>query len=425
MIRKSQLFNALFILGFPVFGFGTYYGLKGSISQGMIVSVAPFAAIVLIHLLDAAYRRDVRRALTTTGWLGMAYIGTLVLSQFVALRGGIPGVLMGNVLISCLLYLMPFAAAIVVCIHGRQNEDFDFGNVLFLGLSALLAINVLGYFGGVRAIGHAFEGGANLPFLRGIYTGAHLWSVWALMLLVRMRGAAQRPVATALALAALAIGFYLMLKINSRLSTLIFLLLAALFVTKAIKVARGLYTISLFTLPLLLSFSLLVYQVVSMPFFAAILGRVSKEDVTSFNGRSYIWEAIGNWLATDRTGLLFGNGYKGHYALRLYDPVAVLWGTDHSYNIHSHSTFAEVLVSQGIIGVVLLYVLFWKGFKHYRSEYLIGAAQAPVFAGLCYLLFIWQIDIFCYGTDLGHVILFSMLAPLCVRGPAGQGNLLK
>ncbi|MFZ1693188.1 MAG: hypothetical protein WAT74_08340, partial [Flavobacteriales bacterium] len=156
-----------------------------------------------------------------------------------------------------------------------------------------------------------------------------------------------------------------------------------------------------------------------------ILGRVSKEDVTSFNGRSYIWEAIGDWLATDRTGILFGNGYKGHYALRLYDHVAVLWGTDHSYNIHSHSTFAEVLVSQGVLGVLLLYILFWKGFKHYRVEYLAGATQASVFAGLCYLLFIWQIDIFCYGTDLGHVILFSMLAPLCVRGAAGQANLLK
>ncbi|HRD54039.1 MAG TPA: hypothetical protein PKY96_15475, partial [Flavobacteriales bacterium] len=211
MIRKSQLFTALFILGFPVFGFGTYYGLKGSISQGMIISVAPFVAIVLMHWIDAVYRHDVRRAFTTTGWLGLAYIGTLMVSQFVALRGGIPGVLTGNVLLSCLLYIMPFAAAVVVCIHGRQDPDFDFGKVLFLGLSALLAINVLGYFGGVRAIGHAFEGRANLPFLRGIYTGAHLLSVWALMLLVRMRGAAQRPVATALSLAALAIAFFLML----------------------------------------------------------------------------------------------------------------------------------------------------------------------------------------------------------------------
>lgn len=425
MIRKSQLFNALFIAGFPIFGLGSYQGGKGSISEGMLISIAPFAAIVLIHLIDAAYRRGVRRSLTPVWWLAMAYIGTLIASQFVALRGGIPGVLFGNAVISGLFYLLPFLAAVVVHLHGRSDPGFDFGRILFIGLSALLALNVLGFLGGVRAMGHAFEGRANFPFLRGIYTGAHLLSVWALMLMVRMRGGAQRPAATALAVLALAIGLYFMLRINSRLSILIFMMLTVLFVTKAIKVVRGLYTISLFTLPLLLSFSALVYQVISKPFFAAILGRVSYEDVTSFNGRSHIWQAIGDWVWSDRTGLLWGNGYKGHYALRLYDHVAVLWGTSHSYNIHSHSTFAEVLVSQGIVGVLLLYAVFWKAFKHYRGQYLEGTSQAPLFAGLCYLLFIWQIDIFCYGMDLGHAILFAMLAPLCVRPPASEAALLK
>lgn len=415
MIRKSQLFTFLYVVAFPIFGFGNYYGLKNGLSKGFMVSAAPFVAIILIHLVDVAYRRDLGRVLKPMWWLCMAYIVTLAVSQFVALRHGIPGVQLGNALLSCLLYAAPFISSVIVVIHNRHDPAFDFGRVLFIAIGALLAFNILGYLAGFRSFGHSFEGRANFPFLRGIYTGAHLLSIWSLMLLVRMRGAARRPVATALAIAGLLIAVFFMLKINSRLSTLIFMLLFVLFITRAIKVARGLYLISLFTLPLLLSFSLLVYNVVSTPFFATILGRVSKEDVTSFNGRSYIWEAIGDWAFNDRTGLLLGNGYKGHYALRLYEQVAVMWGEPHSYNIHSHSTFAEVLVSQGILGVALLYILFYKGFTHYRREYLRGTTQAPVFAGISYLLFIWQIDIFCYGTDIGHSILFAMLAPLCVK----------
>ena len=424
-MRKSQLFNALYIAAFPVFGYGSYYGVKNGLSKGFIVMVAPFLAILLLHVIDAAYNRRVGRSIKPLFWLCMAYIGTLVISQVVALKNGIPGVETGNVVFSSLVYAAPFLAAMVVCAHNRHDPEFDFANTLFLALSALLAINILGYFGGVSAVGHSFEGRANLPFLRGLYTGAHLLSIWALMLSVRIRHVAQRPVATALAVLGLLVALYFMLKVNSRLSTMIFLMLFVLFLTKAIKIAKGLYTISLFTLPLLLSFALLVYQVLSTPFFAAILGRVDKEDVTSFNGRSYIWYAVGDWITNDRRGLIFGLGYKGHYTLRLFDDVARLWGVPDSHNFHSHSTFAEVILAQGIVGIALLYVLFWKGFAHYRAEYLSRTNQAPIFAGLCYMLFIWQIDIFCYGTDLGHAIFFAMLAPMCIRSASERREMLK
>lgn len=415
MIHKGRLFSALFMAGFPVFGYGSYYGLKNGLSKGLMLSMAPFVLIVLLHLIDTVYRRGLQRMLAPFFWLCMIYLALQWNSQVVALRNGIPGTQLGNVLLSCLLMTAPFLAAVIVIVQNRRDPGFDFGKVLFIGLGALIAINLLGYAAGVRSYGFGFEGRANFPFIRGIYTGAHLISVWALMLLVRMRGALARPVATALAGAALLVCLYFMVRINSRLSFMVFVALFALFATRAIRIARGIYLISLFTLPLLLSFSMLVYNVLSLPFFASILERVDKEDVTSFNGRRYIWEAVGDWAWNDRTGLLFGNGYKGHYKLRLYEEVARLWGEPHSYNIHSHSTFAEAIVSLGIVGVVLLYILFWKGFSHYRRHYLAGTSQAPLFAGMCYLLFIWQIDIFCYGTDLGHAILFAMLAPLCVR----------
>jgi O-antigen ligase len=415
VIRKNQLINALFLVGFPVFGIGSYIGLKQGISKGMIVTIMPFMAIILFYVIDVLYRKRIGNLLTRMWWLSMLYIGTLVVSMFVGLRNGIPGLNTGNVLLSCLVFMAPFNAAVIVLFYNRDDPDFSFADLLLKGLVALLGINVLGYLAGVQAYGHSFEGRANFPFMRGIYTGAHVLSVAALMGLYHLRTVQRKPVAMAVLLGALGIALFFMMKINSRLSFMIFLLLAVLFLTKAVKVVRGLYTISLLTMPLLLSFSLLVYQVLSTPFFVSILQRVSKEDVTTFNGRSYMWNAVWDWAMYDRTGLIFGNGYKGHYKLHLLDFVAVLWGEPHSYNLHSHSTFTEVLTGQGIFGVVLLYIILWYGFKHFRRSYLEGGKDASIFAGLVYILFIWQIDIFCYGVDIGHAIMFCMMAPLCLR----------
>ena len=423
MIRKSQLINALFLLGFPLFGIGAYIGLKQGISKGMIVTTTPFLAIVLIYAVDVLYRKRVGNLLTRTWWLCLLYIGTLVVSMVVGLRNGIPGLNPGNVLLSCMVFLLPFLSAVIVNFYNRDDADFNFAGLLLKSLMLLVGINILGFLAGVQAYGHSFEGRANFPFMRGIYTGAHVLSVISLMGLYQLRSVRGRPVAYALVLAALGIGLYFMVKINSRLSFMIFLLLAVLFLTRAVKLAKGLYTISLFTMPLLLSFSLLVYQVLSTPFFVSILQRVSKEDVTTFNGRSYIWNAVADWAFYDRSGLLFGNGYKGHYKLHLLDFVAVLWGEPHAYNLHSHSTFTEVLTAQGVFGVVLLYVILWQAFTFYRREYLGSTRFAPMFAGLVYILFIWQIDIFCYGVDIGHSILFCMLAPLCLKPRAPDTQL--
>ena len=418
MIRKRDLVDLLFLIGFAVYGLGNYIGLKQGLSKGLILSNLPFLAILLFYAVDAVYRKRIGNMLSGTYWLCMLYIGSLMASMFVGLRGGIPGLNSGNVLLSCLLFAAPFNAAVVVQFYHRDDDHFSFSTLLLKSLGLLIAINVLGYVAGIRSFGHSFEGRANFPFIRGIYTGAHVLSIISLMLLFHLRDFTKRPLSFSLIACALMLNLAMMMSINSRLSLMIFLLLAVMFLTRAIKVARGLYTISLFTMPLLLTFSLLVYQFLSLPVFQAVLQRVSKEDVTTFNGRSYIWNAVADWAWNDRTGFLFGNGYKGHYKLHMLDFVAKLWGEDHAYNLHTHSTFTEVAVAQGLFGLVLLYLLLWRGFKWYRSEYLDRTDQAPLFAGFVYVLFIWQIDIFCYGVDIGHAILFTMLSPLALRKSA-------
>ncbi|HEY0975928.1 MAG TPA: hypothetical protein VGE21_00545 [Flavobacteriales bacterium] len=414
MISKRNLVNFLFLIGFPIFGIGSFIGLTRGLSLGMIVSNAAFLAIIVFYLLDALYRKRLNNMLTGTYWLCMLYIATLVVSMFVGLRNGIPGLNTGNVVLSCLIFIAPFNAAVIVQYYNRDNDDFDFSTLLLKSLGLLIAINILGFAAGIRSMGHSFEGRANFPFIRGIYTGAHVLSVISLMMLFHLRNAARTPVRFGLMAGALAINLVMMMSINSRLSLMIFLLLAVLFVTRAIRMAKGIFTISLFTMPLLLSFSLLVYEVLSLPVFTAVLQRVSKEDVTTFNGRSYIWNAVGEWAMDDRRGFLFGNGYKGHYKLRILDFVAKLWGEEHSFNLHTHSTLTEVVMAQGAFGVVLLYMVIWRGFKHYRGQYILRTDQAPIFAGLVYIMFIWQIDIFCYGTDIGHAILFVMMSPLAL-----------
>jgi O-antigen ligase len=94
----------------------------------------------------------------------------------------------------------------------------------------------------------------------------------------------------------------------------------------------------------------------------------------------------------------------------MLDFLAVLWGEEHSFNFHLHSSFLEITMDQGVIGLVLFYLCVWYGFSYYRKHYLATTLEAPLFAGIVYLMFIWQIDIFCYGIDLGNPIFFTMLS---------------
>lgn len=413
MLSKTKLINALFLIGFTCYGIGNYLLNKRTYSEGVVFSSIPFVAIVLIFLLDIIYKRKFTPMVNFNFKLVMGFIALMVIGMWVGLRVGYRGLGPLNVSTTSVLYVVPFCAAVIVHIYNRHNDDFNWGKMLMQSIGLFLAVNMLGMLAGIPNLIHGFAGRLDFPFSMGIYTNAHTFALFALALTFYIRDFARRPLNFMMIGGVFMICLVVIADLNSRLSIMIFFVFLLLFVTHSIKAAKGLYTISLFTMPLLISFSHLVYTIISQPFFASLLGRVSKEDVTTFNGRTYIWEAIGEWAFMDRRGLLFGNGHMGQDKLDLLLHMEDLgWGNPSV--IHLHSTFLEVLVDQGLIGLILLYIIVYKGFVYYRDQYLRRTEEAPLFAIFCYLLFIWQIDIFCYGMDLGYPLLMILLSPLCI-----------
>ena len=181
------------------------------------------------------------------------------------------------------------------------------------------------------------------------------------------------------------------------------------------RTARFVYPIAMFTLPLLMSFALLIYEILTLPIFSAVLSRVNKSDITSFNGRSYIWEAAWDWFVNDRRDLIFGGGYNGQYWIGFMDRIAVLWGVKTPKLIHMHSSSLQILFAQGIVGVILMSICLWYIYKWYRERYIANAMEGPLFAVAVYFVFIWQIDIFVYGLDFGIPLVFSMLSYIAIK----------
>ena len=417
MISKRKLINALFVLGFPFYGLGTYVSFKNNFSMGLMVSVMPWLAIITIYIIDVLYRKTLKNVVNSTYWLAIVFLLSLVASMWVSYANNFPGLNLVNTLAYSVLFLVPINASVIVNIYNKKNADYDIARMILIGLSILIIVNFIGFFGGLRNLVHGFEGRINLPFMRGIYDASHLLSIINLMLLYYIRNFKENPLKYILLCVFYIFNLIVMLDINSRLSLMIFIIFTVVFISRMARNVKGLFTISLFTMPLMMSFSVLIYQILSLPFFQSIMQRVSEEDVTTFNGRTYIWTSMADWALDDRTGFLFGNGYHGQYQLRMLDFLAILWGADarDSYNLHLHSTFLEITMDQGIFGLILFYILMYRCYKFYRKRYRSNLKEGPIFAALVYLMFIWQIDIFCYGIDIGNPIFFCMLSIVAVR----------
>lgn len=419
VLSKKKLVNALFILSIPWYGVGAYEVMKQGFGKGILISMVPFLLITIFYILDLLYRQAPRIEVNKKFYWTMAFLASMSGSVFLGLHYGSPLITTSNGLLLILLFHVPFLSSLIVIAYNRRDPEFNFTTLVIKGFVAYVALNVLGMGMGIRNLMHYFPGRANPPFAFGLYDAAHMLAIINLVLLPYLTDFKANPWKWIGAATLYMVNLAIILSINSRLSVMIFLVFTVLFITRAMKVIRGLFTISLFTMPLMMSFAVLIYEILSLPVFTAIVERVNKEDVLTFNGRTYIWESAGAWLMDDRRGLIFGNGYNGQYHLRLLDWVAKLWGESGSYRLHMHSAFLEYLVDQGIVGVVLLYILYWNGYKYYRDQYVNNKALAPLYAAFIYLMFVWQIDIVGYGYYSGFMLVMLLMGPVVTRNGGG------
>ena len=415
MLSKRKLINTLFILSFPWYGYGAYALMDRGFAIGIFICAMPFLLILGFYVLDLLYRQTVLPAVNGKFYLVLAALTSISVSVLVGLHYKSPVINQANGMLLIVLFYVPFLSSVIVQTYNRNDPDFNMAWLVLKGFFAYLAFNLLGMGLGMRNLLHFFPGRASPPFAMGIYDAAHLLSIVNLMLLSHLRNFKADPMRWFTLAGVYVIDLGIILSINSRLSFMIFLVFTVLFLTQAMKALRGLFTVSLFTMPLMMSFALLIYEILSLPMFAAIMERVDKTDITTFNGRTYIWTAIADWLRDDRRGLIFGNGYNGQYHLRLLESVAKLWGEPGSYRLHCHSAFLEMLVDQGIVGILLMYGVYWTGYKFYQKQYLTNGPMAPLYAGFIYMMFAWQIDIVGYAFYSGFLMVFIMMGPVVMK----------
>jgi O-antigen ligase len=422
VISKRKLINAIFIFSFPWYGYGAYSLMSQGFAIGIFLCAVPFLAIIAFYLLDLLYRQSVTPKVNSKFYWVLAALTSISASVFLGLHYHSPVINQANGMLLIVLFYAPFLSSVIVQVYNREDPEFDMSWLMMRGFIAYLVVNLLGMAVGMRNLLHFFPGRASPPFAMGIYDTAHVLSMVNLMLLFYLRDFKANPMRWFMLAGVYLVDMGLILSINSRLSFMIFLVFTVLFITQAMRALRGLFTVSLFTMPLMMSFALLIYEILSLPVFVAIMERVDKEDVTTFNGRTYIWTAIADWLRDDRRGLIFGNGYNGQYHLRLLEGVAKLWGEPGSYRLHCHSAFLEMLVDQGIVGIFLMYGVYWFGYSFYRKEYLANARMAPLYAAFVYMMFVWQIDIVGYAFYSGFCMVMLMMGPVVMKAKEEQAT---
>jgi hypothetical protein len=331
----------------------------------------------------------------------------------VALGKGLPDTNFRLMLTKSLLLIVPFHSFLVVVLY--NNDKGNLLRLALISLSLLLAINLIGFFVmGISNGVHSIEGRINFPFLDGFYSGASLLAIINLILLYFLRRAWSDPIRFTSFAAYFLLNLVFFFLINSRLTILVFVLVLGLSLLGAIRM-RGLYLLSMFTIPILLSSGILIYKVLQFPGLSSILQRVDVEDVTTFNGRAFLWNDAMEWLLHDQQGLFWGNGYKGHYFLGLISDVAKLWNEKDMHHMHLHSTSMEILVSQGLVFFVVFAILLHHVYHYYRSKHQMELEEGAFLPVVVFLLFILQVDTFLYLDNLGFVIFSLLVAKVAIN----------
>ena len=415
MLNKRDIVNFLYVTSFPFFGLGAYVSGGISPSVGYMIGMVPHFLIILFYLLDLAYRSDFKVKVNWFYLVVLVFQLVHVASLFVSLEKNMPSLnMLGNVTKSILL-LTPFQSFVIVFLYNENHKE-NFVKMTFWSFTSLLLINLVGYYGlGLTNAIHSIAGRIAMPFLDGFYSGACLLAILNLMILAFIKKSWDDPLRLFYLFAYFAVNLLLLYFINSRLAILIF---AGVFIVFAFNLARrfrGVFLTSLFTLPLLLNLGIALYYILSLPIFVAVMQRVNLADVTTFNGRSFLWQRAIDWMVRDQRGLWFGNGTSGHYFLHLIPDYARQFGFTREEDLHLHSTTLMTIVDMGILGLVLLLIVLYRVFTHFRTEFNKNSPDAAFFSTVIFLIFVLQVDTFCYQGSLGYMILCLLAARVSVQ----------
>lgn len=411
---KKDIINLLFVTSFPVYGLGLYLSAAVSPTLGSVTCALPYIMIILFYAVDLLYRREFYWNINRNYWLILLFILSGVFSLFVAFNKGLPGLPFHLLILKTLLLLLPFHAFIIVYLYNKNREDVV--RLTFKGFGLLLLFNIVGYYGlGLSNELHNIEGRINFPFLDGLYSVACLLAIMNLMLFYYLRKALSRPITSFYLTSYLVLNLFLFFYINSRMVTLVFLLVMILMFVNVLKTFTSVFLTSLFTLPLILNGSLLIYKILSLPIFTHILQRVNFVDIITFNGRSFLWDSGLNWLLHDQEGLIFGNGYKGHYFLGILGDVGVIFDLRYLYDVHLHSTTLEIVVSQGLVGLLLFILILYKAYRYYKKQYQEGSIEGAFFPLILFFIFVVHIDTYGYLDNSGGLILALLVSRISVN----------
>lgn len=403
---KRDIVNFLFIISFPVYGIGTYFSAVKSPSAGYLISISPHLMIMLFYFIDVLYARELKIRLNGYYVFMLLFILSSAASLFIAFNKGLPESNLSLTITKSILLIAPFHSFLILVLYNDKKGSLV--KLTLLSLSLLLVINLFGYFGlGLSNGTHSIEGRLNFPFLDGFYTGASLLAIINLLLLYYLKRNLTFPLRFASLSAYFLFNLTLFFLINSRLTILVFVLVLVLWFFRLIQL-KGVYLLSMFTIPILLGSGVLIYKVLQLPGLTSLLQRVDVEDVTTFNGRAFLWRDAMDWLLYDRQGFLLGNGYKGHYFLGLVSDVAKLWNEKDVHHMHLHSTSMEILVCQGFIFFLIFALLFYHIYRYYKGKHARSEEEGAFLPVVIFLLFLMQVDTFLYLDNLGFVI-FSLL----------------
>ena len=420
MLNKRDIINFLFVSSFPLYGFGAFVSGAFSSSVGYFVAIFAHLLIIAFYLIDLVYLQNVEIRVNRFYYLFLLFQLTCVVSLFVALGKNLPSTNALGTWTRSILGLVPFQAFVIFFLYNEKHKH-NFVRLTFLSFSILLFINLIGYFvlGMSNAI-HSIEGRFNFPFLDGFYSGACLIAIMNLMLLSFIKKSFKDPIRLTYLICYFVFNFVLLYYINSRLSLLIFLGVFFMFAFNLSRRFRGVFLVSVFFLPILLNIGLIIYRVLSLPVFVAVIQRVNLADVTTFNGRSFIWQRAIDWMLYDQRGLWFGNGSSGHYFLHLIPDLAIKFGAPNEASLHLHSATLITIVDQGIFGFALLLLVCYRIFVYYRTEFQKNNQEGVFFAVVVFLMFVMQVDTFSYFGTLGYAILALLAARASVNLKASE-----